>query len=136
MCVTDKQTDGQTDRQTDRQTDGQTDGNGRLICSYSKGHKRSRKHKSRESADGLGYAREVKMRKLKHLLWKFNSLQTSYYQRRSGVAFHFSPTNLVRLLSTTCRKPIQYPKKCGKNPINHLLPPTPLPEPITSQIKR
>ena len=53
-------------RQTDGQTDRQIDGNGKPISSYSRGHERSRKRKSRESADGLdcntsfAYAREVK----------------------------------------------------------------------------
>ena len=46
-----RQTDGRTDRETDRQTDG----NGRPISSYSRGHERSKKCKSRESADGLYY---------------------------------------------------------------------------------
>ena len=44
----------------------QTDGNGKPISSYSRGHEKSRKRKSRESTDGpdcntsFAYAREVK----------------------------------------------------------------------------
>ena len=50
---------GTVDRRIDRQTDRQTDGNGRPISSYSRGDERSRKRKSRESADGLYYNTSV-----------------------------------------------------------------------------
>ena len=52
---------------TDKQTDRQADGNEKHISSYSRGHERLRKHKSRESPDGLdyntslAYTREVKI---------------------------------------------------------------------------
>ena len=46
----------------DRRTDGQTDGNGRPITSHSRGHERSRKHKSRESANGLDYNTVLRLR--------------------------------------------------------------------------
>ena len=48
ICLIKIQTDGR--QSADRQTDRQTDGNRRPISSYSKGHKRSEKHKSRSMA--------------------------------------------------------------------------------------
>ena len=49
-----RQTDGQNDGRTaDGRTNEQTDGNERSIFSCSRGRERSRKRKSRESADGL-----------------------------------------------------------------------------------
>ena len=50
-----RQTDRRTDRRRDGETDRQTNRNERPISSYCRGHEKSRKHKSRESVDGLDY---------------------------------------------------------------------------------
>ena len=46
------------------------DGNGRPISSYSRGHVRSRKRKSRESVDGLAYNTKMKATESRKYIWK------------------------------------------------------------------